>query len=122
MTDNMKPDITTVMPSKTGMTVVMHNLLMTGILIGDGWEWDMVGYLSIGDDDDYDFVAVSLAIKGFKEVIETKLTRGNVISVRGTFGEFETSSSGKERFRRIFCDAKDIKILRRASSEFWGLK
>jgi len=112
MKNQMKPDITTIIPSKTGMEVLLQNLVLSGLLSGDGWEWDMMGYLATKDDGS-DVVVASLAVKGFKAIIETKLQRGNVVSVRGKFGKFEKSTTGSEMFRRIFCDVKDITVLER---------
>lgn len=114
----MKPDITTIVPSKTGMEVTLFNLLSSGIISGDGWDWDILCYLYTKDDEDPSIpplVAVSIAVKGFKLQIESKFARGNTLDVCGKFGKFEKSTSGNERFRRIFCEAKDVTLLKR-----WG--
>ncbi len=110
----MLPDITTIFPSKTGMNVTLHNLTIVDHPIGDGWDWDVLGKLYTYDEDDPSIpaaVAVSIAVKGFQAVVASKLSAGSVVSLSGKFGRFERSASGKEKFRRIFCDIKDIELL-----------
>jgi hypothetical protein len=116
----MWPDITTIIPSTTGLRTVIYNVVITmGPVgpIGGKLDWDVFGYLYTKDDDDPSIpekVAVSIAVKGSMGSVARKLARGSVVSVSGKFGEIETSSSGRETFRRIFCSVHDVKLLRRA--------
>lgn len=113
----MWKDITTVVPSKTGMDVVLYNVLICSSPIGDGWNWDVLGCMQIDDEDDQldlEYVAVSIAVKGFTPVVASKMSKGSIVKLSGKFGKIEKSNSGRERFRRIFCDMKDVELLGRA--------
>lgn len=109
----MLPDITTIVPSRTGLDVSIFNILIINHPMGfNNWDWDALGMLYTKDDDDPtvpERVAVSIAVKGFSLMVSSKIKRGYVINIDGKWGPIEKSSSGREEFRRIFCELKDIK-------------
>lgn len=110
----MMKDITSVSYSKTGMDVSVYNVLILHGPVGNGTDWDVFGCIYTKDDDDPsipDRVAVSIAVKGIAEIVASKLARGSIVSVYGKYGKFEKSKSGREKFRRIFCDISNVRVL-----------
>lgn len=110
----MHPDISQIMPARTGLRVTLLPLQLPDEVHGNGKEWDVFTVLGAEDEDGrLTKYAVSLAVKATKRQIREVLekARGRHISVEGVFGPEERDTTGQDRFRRVFCKAEDIKIL-----------
>ena len=110
----MHPDISQIMPARTGLRVTLLPLRLPDEVHGNGKEWDVFTVLGTEDENGCPTKhAVSLAVTATKRQIRELLekARGRYVSVEGVFGPEERDTTGQDRFRRVFCRVKDIKII-----------
>lgn len=110
----MYPDFSQVMPARTGLRVTLLPVRLPDRAHGNGKDWDI--FAVIGTEDEHENLtahAVSLAVKATKREIRDLLERaqGKHVCIEGVMGPEERDSTGQDVFRRVFCKAKDIKIL-----------
>lgn len=110
----MHPDISRILPARTGLRVTLMPLQLPDVCHGNGKEWDMFTVMGAEDENGRPTTyAVSLAVKATKRQMREMLekTRGRYVSVEGVFGPEERDTTGKDVFRRLFCKVRDIKTL-----------
>lgn len=110
----MYPDISQIMPARTGLRVTLLPLQIPAEVHGNGKEWDVFALIGTEDENGRPTThAVSLAVTATKRQMREMLekTRGRYVSVEGVFGPEERDATGQDVFRRVFCKATDVKIL-----------
>jgi len=101
------PDITSYMPSRYGMDVILTPLTPAREIHGNGSDWDAFCGMMIEDENgELRQVAVSVAVKG--KASKVRKAFSSIVSVKGKFGPLEKESSGAT-FRRVYAKLADIK-------------